>query len=58
LIRRVPSLEPGDRVLHSTFGMGKVVATLGEGDGSMADIDFGSSGLKRLSLRHAPLEKL
>jgi DNA helicase-2/ATP-dependent DNA helicase PcrA len=58
LIRRVPSLDAGDRVLHSTFGMGKVVATSGEGDASMADVDFGSSGLKRLSLRHAPLEKL
>ena len=48
----------GDRVLHSTFGMGKVVATSGEGDKSMADVDFGSSGLKRLSLKHAPLEKM
>jgi hypothetical protein len=24
----------------------------------MADVDFGSSGIKRLSLRYAPLEKL
>ena len=45
-------------MLHSTFGMGKVVATSGEGDNSMADVDFGSSGLKRLSLKHAPLEKM
>src|SRR5215211_2227139 len=57
-IREIPSLLPGDRVLHTTFGMGTVVATSGEGDKAMADVDFGSSGLKRLSLRYAPLEKL
>ena len=57
-LRAVPSLTAGDRVLHTTFGMGKVVATSGEGDKSMADVDFGSAGVKRLSLRHAPLEKL
>ena len=55
---QIPILAAGDRVLHTTFGMGKVVATSGEGDKAMADVDFGSSGLKRLSLRHAPLEKL
>ena len=48
----------GDRVLHTTFGMGTVVATSGAGDDAKADVDFGSAGLKRLSLRHAPLEKL
>ena len=48
----------GDRVVHTAFGMGKVIATSGEGDKAMADVDFGSSGLKRLALRYAPLEKL
>jgi len=57
-VREIPSLAAGDRVLHTTFGMGTVIATSGEGDKSMADVDFGSSGLKRLSLRYAPLEKL
>jgi DNA helicase II / ATP-dependent DNA helicase PcrA len=57
-IREIPSLVAGDRVLHTTFGMGTVVATSGGGDKAMADVDFGSSGLKRLSLRYAPLEKL
>jgi DNA helicase-2/ATP-dependent DNA helicase PcrA len=56
--RKIPVLVAGDRVLHTTFGMGTVVATSGEGDKAMADVDFGSSGLKRLSLRYAPLEKL
>jgi DNA helicase-2/ATP-dependent DNA helicase PcrA len=57
-IKRVPSVEAGERVLHATFGMGTVVATSGSGDDRKADVDFGSAGLKRLSLRHAPLEKL
>ncbi len=56
--RDIPSLVPGDRVLHTTFGMGTVVATSGAGDLAKADVDFGSVGLKRLALRHAPLEKL
>ena len=30
----------------------------GDGGKAMADVDFGSAGVKRLSLRHAPLEKL
>ena len=46
------------RVLHSVFGMGSVVATSGAGETAKADVDFGSAGVKRLSLRHAPLEKL
>jgi DNA helicase II / ATP-dependent DNA helicase PcrA len=57
-IREIPSLVAGDRVLHTTFGMGTVVATSGDEDKPMADVDFGSLGLKRLSVRHAPLEKL
>ncbi|HYP45960.1 MAG TPA: UvrD-helicase domain-containing protein [Propionibacteriaceae bacterium] len=56
--REVPSVSPGDRVLHTTFGMGTVVATSGAGDDAKADVDFGTLGLKRLALRHAPLEKL
>ena len=54
----VPSVQPGDRVLHTTFGMGTVVATSGMGDMAKADVDFGTHGVKRLSLRHAPMEKL
>jgi DNA helicase-2/ATP-dependent DNA helicase PcrA len=57
-VKRVPSVDAGDRVLHATFGMGTVVATSGSGDDRKADVDFGSAGVKRLSLRHAPLEKL
>lgn len=54
----VPSLSPGDKVLHSKWGLGSVVATSGAGDNAKADVDFGSVGLKRLALRFAPVEKL
>ena len=57
-IKTVPSVQPGDRVLHTTFGLGTVLATSGMGDGMKADVDFGSEGVKRLSLKHAPMEKL
>jgi DNA helicase-2/ATP-dependent DNA helicase PcrA len=56
--RPVPSLSPGDRVVHDSFGMGSVVALDGSGDNAVASIDFGSQGVKRLLLRYAPVEKL
>jgi DNA helicase-2/ATP-dependent DNA helicase PcrA len=51
-------LEVGDRVLHQTFGIGKVLALTGEGDRAEAKIDFGSYGERRLLLRYAPVEKV
>ena len=56
--RAVPSLEPGDRVVHDSFGMGTVVAVEGAAEKAVASIDFGSEGVKRLLLRYAPVEKL
>ncbi|HAL26008.1 MAG TPA: ATP-dependent DNA helicase PcrA, partial [Chloroflexi bacterium] len=56
--RAVPSLDPGDRVTHDAWGLGTVVATRGSGDGSQAQIDFGTAGLKWLMLRYAPVQKL
>ncbi|HYH33682.1 MAG TPA: DNA helicase PcrA [Nocardioides sp.] len=56
--RPIPSLDPGDRVVHDTFGMGTVVALEGAADKTVASIDFGSEGVKRLLLRYAPVEKL
>ena len=56
--REIPSLDPGDRVVHDSFGMGTVVSLEGQGDKSVASIDFGSEGVKRLLLRYAPVEKL
>jgi DNA helicase-2/ATP-dependent DNA helicase PcrA len=56
--RPVPSLAPGDRVLHDSFGMGSVVSLEGAGEQAVASVDFGSEGVKRLLLRYAPVEKL
>jgi len=56
--RPIPSLAPGDRVAHDSFGLGTVVALEGAGEKAVASIDFGSEGVKRLLLRYAPVEKL
>ena len=56
--REVPTLEPGDRVVHDSFGMGTVVTMEGIGDKAVASIDFGSQGVKRLLMRYATVEKL
>ena len=41
--RPIPSLDPGDRVQHDTFGLGTVVALEGAGENSVASIDFGTT---------------
>jgi DNA helicase-2/ATP-dependent DNA helicase PcrA len=56
--REVPSLSPGDRVAHDTFGLGTVVTVEGVAEKAVASIDFGSEGVKRLLLRYAPVEKV
>ncbi|MEO9325820.1 DNA helicase PcrA [Nocardioides sp. C4-1] len=56
--REIPSLEPGDRVTHDSFGMGTVVAVDGVADKAIASIDFGNGPVKRLLLRVAPIQKL
>jgi DNA helicase-2/ATP-dependent DNA helicase PcrA len=57
--RPVPSLSPGDRITHDSFGLGTVVAVDGAGERAAASVDFGGEyGVKRLVLRYAPVEKL
>lgn len=57
--RPVISLRAGDRVNHDSYGLGTVVRTLGEGERTQAEVDFGGdAGVKRFVLRYAPLEKL
>ncbi|MFV0462164.1 MAG: DNA helicase PcrA [Nostocoides sp.] len=57
--RPVIALSPGDRVTHDAFGLGTVIRMEGEGERSVAHVDFGGeSGVKRLLLRYAPLEKI
>jgi DNA helicase-2/ATP-dependent DNA helicase PcrA len=38
--------------------MGTVVSIDGMGENTVASVDFGSEGVKRLLLRYAPVEKL
>jgi DNA helicase-2/ATP-dependent DNA helicase PcrA len=57
--RAVPTLTPGDKVTHDSFGLGTVVTVDGVGDKAAASVDFGGDyGTKRLVLRYAPVEKL
>jgi DNA helicase II / ATP-dependent DNA helicase PcrA len=57
--RPVPSLSPGDRVNHDSYGLGTVLSVEGRGDDPEAKIDFGGDyGIKHLVLRYAPIEKL
>jgi DNA helicase-2/ATP-dependent DNA helicase PcrA len=57
--RSVPSLHPGDRVNHDSYGLGTVLSIEGRGDDPEAKIDFGGDyGIKHLVLRYAPIEKL
>jgi DNA helicase-2/ATP-dependent DNA helicase PcrA len=50
-------VEPGDRVNHQRYGLGRVLAVEGHGSGARAQIDFGDQ-VMWLVLRHAPLDKL
>ncbi len=57
--RTVVALKSGDRVSHDSFGLGSVIRVEGDGERAMAHVDFGGdTGVKRLLLRYAPLEKL
>lgn len=52
------SVEKGDRVVHDKYGLGKVMEVSGTGPSTTALVDFGSSGVVRLMLVAAPIEKL
>ena len=53
------SVRVGDKVKHKVFGEGIVLNTIAVGDDNEATIAFkGSSGVKRILLGIAPLEKL
>jgi DNA helicase-2/ATP-dependent DNA helicase PcrA len=51
-------LEPGDRVNHDKYGLGRVEEVSGVGEAAMSLIDFGSSGRVKLMHNHAPVTKL
>ena len=57
--REVVHLEPGDRVTHDTFGLGTVVRGRGRRRQERWRTSTSAiSGVKRLLLRYAPVEKL
>ncbi len=56
--RPVLVLEPGDRVSHDKYGLGRVEEVSGVGESAMSLIDFGSSGRVKLMHNHAPVHKL
>jgi DNA helicase II / ATP-dependent DNA helicase PcrA len=51
-------LQPGDRVTHDKYGLGRVEEVSGIGESAMSLIDFGSSGRVKLMHNHAPVTKL
>ena len=51
-------LQPGDRVNHDKYGLGRVEEVSGTGEAAMSLIDFGSSGRVKLMHNHAPMQKL
>ncbi|GGN57865.1 DNA helicase [Actinoplanes lobatus] len=56
-LKPAPKVDPGDRVNHQRYGLGRVLAVEGHGPGARAQIDFGDQ-VMWLVLRHAPIEKL
>jgi DNA helicase-2/ATP-dependent DNA helicase PcrA len=51
-------LEPGDRVTHDKYGLGRVEEVSGTGESAMSLIDFGSAGRVKLMHNHAPVARL
>lgn len=56
--RQIITLEPGDRVTHDKYGLGRVEEVSGMGESAMSLIDFGSAGRVKLMHNHAPVSKL
>ncbi len=54
--RELPTLAVGDRVRHTIFGEGRVLAVEGEGIRTVITVQF-AQGVKRLALGYAPLER-
>ena len=50
-----PQVRVGAKVVHETFGAGKIVAIDGRGDSARAIVDFESVGRKHLMLKFANL---
>lgn len=51
-------LAAGDRIRHTDFGDGRVLAVTGEGTKRVAHVAFDSAGQKKLLIKIAPIDKL
>jgi len=51
----IPGLRVGVVVRHDSFGEGLVEDVAGEGNKTVATVNFGEAGVKRLLVRYAPL---
>jgi DNA helicase-2/ATP-dependent DNA helicase PcrA len=51
-------LATGDRIRHTDFGEGRVLAVTGEGTKRVAHVAFDSAGQKKLLIKIAPIEKV
>jgi hypothetical protein len=51
-------LEPGDRIQHDKYGVGRVEEVTGEGESAMSLVDFGSAGRVKMMHNHAPVAKI
>jgi DNA helicase-2/ATP-dependent DNA helicase PcrA len=54
----VPSVKPGDTVVHDRFGEGVVLTVSGEGEDAEARVAFSETGEKTLLLAYAPLKRV
>jgi DNA helicase-2/ATP-dependent DNA helicase PcrA len=51
-------LVAGDRIAHTDFGEGRVIAVTGEGSKRVAHVQFDAAGAKKLLIKIAPIEKI
>ena len=51
-------VRPGSRVMHETFGLGKVTDIIGSGDMVKAKVQFEGNNVKQLMLKFAKLKIL
>lgn len=52
------NIAPGDKIMHKAWGIGTVVQLKDEGEDKIIVVAFEDKGIKNLSLKHAPIEKI
>ncbi len=51
------AFEPGDKIMHTAFGIGTVIAIKGEGAETILQVAFVQAGIKNLLKDYAPITK-